>query len=905
MSARLVSTPELVSLLEPVAAQLTGGDGPRVVLVRARPAWPGPPTITIGGVVIRVVACGSVLAVRDALAGAGDEPLVVLTDRGDDELGSDVRARLLKRRTLTPDRWDAVCRLFGATRLDPRLSGLRWLPDELLAVAPVGGYARVPGGVLTLDAALGALAEQHLGLTDLRPDPAELLAWADRSDSPGRVVGAPQTVLDSLVDAIGETVPFAGELFAALRLGPGRDLVAVGLVCGVLYGADPTAQAVAAAARLEPRLGGRRLSLVAAQAWGVAAGRYLDERLSDLGVRDRILDQAENLLAQIDATELAVRSDYLRVGLRQRLAAAGVALTAALDPAAAPPTGLMMSPKVTLGGGSLRPMEAVADAVDAVDAHHLAGLEPRRAETLRLAERLVRWLRQSDGTTGDGPATLAALAVTYRDEFAWAGRARRLVRDGDPVPEVAAAYQAIVATTDDRHAQFNRHFAAALASDAVDLTHPGLLGVEHILDRVVAPLAEQAPVLVVVLDGMGWDVWHGLAGDLAARGWARCIDLSGVCDRPAVAALPTVTEVSRASLLAGRLVVGHQINEKAAFAAHPALVAASRPGKPPVLFHKVELAHPHGLAPAVTDALADMDRRVVACVVNAIDDHLLKGDQVRVDWDVANIHPLGALLESARYAGRAVVVTADHGHQLESQSTARVTEGAGERWRPAAGPAAGSDEVRLAGPRVLLGGGAVVAPWAEQIRYSASKRNGYHGGATAQEALVPLEVLMTGDPPAGWTLATRPRPMWWYRAGAAVVAASEAATLSAVPALPDPVEAAAPAAGQVPLFGREPTSWIDSLLSSDGLRDARARHPGRSVPDERLRTVLMALDVAGGRLTHAELAQATGTPDGRVRGLVAACARLVNVDGYPVLDDDGQIVTLDAALGRIQFGVSP
>ncbi|HEX4862498.1 MAG TPA: hypothetical protein VFV02_00400, partial [Acidimicrobiales bacterium] len=46
------------------------------------------------------------------------------------------------------------------------------------------------------------------------------------------------------------------------------------------------------------------------------------------------------------------------------------------------------------------------------------------------------------------------------------------------------------------------------------------------------------------------------------------------------------------------------------------------------------------------------------------------------------------------------------------------------------------------------------------------------------------------------------------------------------------------------------------------------------------------------------------TPDARVRGLVAACARLVNIDGYAVLDDDGQIVILDRSLARIQFGPS-
>ncbi|HEX4864742.1 MAG TPA: BREX-2 system phosphatase PglZ, partial [Acidimicrobiales bacterium] len=821
MAARTVSTPELVSLLEPLADQLRGaGNGPRVVAVRAQPVWTGPASITVAGVPVRVVACGSVLAVRDTLAGAGDEAVAVLTDRADDELGADLRARLIKRRALTPDRWDAVARLFGATRLDPRFSAQRWLPDELLAAAPVGGYPRVPGGVLTLDAALGALAEQHLGLTDLAPDPVRLLAWADRADSAGRFATTPQVVAERVVEVISETVPFAPALFAAMALGPGRDIVALGLVCGVLAAGDATPQAVAAAARLEGRLGGRRLSLAGAQAWGHAAGRYVDEHIGEPALRQRILDQAEALLTQIDAAELAICSEHLRLGWRQRLAAAGVALSEAL---AEPAT----------------PAETLSTAVDAVVDHRLALLEPRRVETLRLAERLVRWLRQPDPPS---PAlkvgeSLSSLARRYRDDIAWAGRARRLVRDGDAVPEVATAYQGLVTATDQRHAEFHRPFAVALARHGVDLSDPGMLGVEQVIDRVVAPLARLVPILLVVLDGMGWDVWHGLAHDLAGLGWNRCVDPDGMCQRPVVAALPTVTQVSRTSLLAGRLVVGQQNDEKAAFPTHPALLGVSRPGRPPLLFHKVELADAHGLAPAVSDAIAEGEQQIVACVVNAIDDHLLKGDQVRVDWDISHIHPLGVLLERARYAGRALVVTADHGHQLEAGSIARVAEGAGERWRTVSSPPAGADEVRLAGPRVLLGGGAVIAPWVEQVRYSASKRNGYHGGATATEALVPLEVLVAGEPPAGWTLAPWSRPRWWSRAGTAVAAAVAAA--ATIPASFEP--AVLIPTGQIPLFDREPVSWIDELLASEVLRDARARHAGRSVPDERLRAVLVAL----------------------------------------------------------------
>ena len=49
-------------------------------------------------------------------------------------------------------------------------------------------------------------------------------------------------------------------------------------------------------------------------------------------------------------------------------------------------------------------------------------------------------------------------------------------------------------------------------------------------------------------------------------------------------------------------------------------------------------------------------------------------------------------------------------------------------------------EIALTGPRVLLGGGRVVVPWREEIRYTR-RRAGYHGGASLAEMAVPVLVL--------------------------------------------------------------------------------------------------------------------------------------------------------------------
>ena len=43
----------------------------------------------------------------------------------------------------------------------------------------------------------------------------------------------------------------------------------------------------------------------------------------------------------------------------------------------------------------------------------------------------------------------------------------------------------------------------------------------------------------------------------------------------------------------------------------------------------------------------------------------------------------------------------------------------------------------------------VVMPWSEKVRY-ASRKNGYHGGATPQEVVVPLCVFSTSPCLEGW-----------------------------------------------------------------------------------------------------------------------------------------------------------
>ena len=63
-----------------------------------------------------------------------------------------------------------------------------------------------------------------------------------------------------------------------------------------------------------------------------------------------------------------------------------------------------------------------------------------------------------------------------------------------------------------------------------------------------------------------------------------------------------------------------------------------------------------------------LQKRVVGVVINAVDAHLLKGEQLDLRWTRDEIKVLPSLLYEARSARRVVVLLSDHGHLLENPS---------------------------------------------------------------------------------------------------------------------------------------------------------------------------------------------------------------------------------------------
>ncbi|MPY94612.1 MAG: BREX-2 system phosphatase PglZ [Acidimicrobiia bacterium] len=863
-----------------------------VVLVRADPAHP--PDVRVAGHTVTVRGSRSPLEVRALVArhadgagtgvGEGDEPdglLVILSDRDSHELGDDLVNRAAGRRIWPLDRWQAVKDLFGAQAVAADLGGKLHLVDALVEARPVDGYPPVRSGVLDKETALGALQQVYLGLS---PDVAtldRLITWALRPEAANRLNRVEAAVLADISEFLVERFGAgAGAVLAVLEAGRGADLVPLALVGGILHhpaagpreGAQVRLQfelsrAVRPAAWLE-------LSRAAERALAAA------DPAQSHGWRQR----AERLLGEVQASDAAHLSDELPSGFAQRLAAAASAL-AAWD--AAPEDHHLA--------------DAAHQAIERAARHRAAVPEADRVDRLHMAARLVR--RGRDPLAWGH--TLAEAGRAYQREGAWLDWARTLVSRGESAPGLAALYGTLTARFDTARRADNQAFARIGATAAGSLT-ADVVGVEAVLAGVVAPVAAEVPVLLVVLDGMSWANYAEIIQHLARVGWSPYRDgAGGLGDRPAVAALPTITEFSRTSLLCGELRSGSGDSEKRGFAAHQALIDVGTARKPPLLWHKRDL-RAGGLDSVPGDVLAaveDEKRRVVGVVINNIDERLKDVAQPPSGWGLDELDPLRWLLDAARRAGRAVVLTADHGHLLERATRQLPAPGSGgDRWRPTfEGARAGEDEITVTGPRVVAPGGSAVLPWAEDVRYAA-KHNGYHGGLTPQELFVPLAVLAAEDLLPGWEPVAVKPPAWWHHRPTAPPVAAGAATgqrkaPASQPTLFDAVEDQRPQPR--PTAPTEHEAWAAKVLVAlEPRRNARIR-----LRDEQAAALLAVLaEFAGQAVGESRLADLAGLAPTRVGGYLAQLQELINVDGYAVLTVLGGEARLDRPLLDRQLG---
>lgn len=967
MTGAATTAPRALRVSPPALRQRVGQQlrqhraGPRpVLLIGAEPVWPfEPDMIAEDGARMRVVPCGSVLAVWEQLtawhraepaaaeptgsepvraggaqarasAPAGGEPsptevLVLLTDLPERELGVGVLTGAFRQRIIGMEPWDLVAETFGAQALDTRLKSEGWAGEALLDAMPPEGWPRLSGTMLGRDHAFRLLATVRLGLDRLGLaaddlDAAALLRWTTLPGAADAVAALRPAEREGLLSWLASEYGRPARLLVRLyEAGHIADALPLGLVCAAVWSvAEP--EALRAQGRIEQYFGNGEVEPATVCAFAETATRVVEQLLraapgdTDHRTGTLVLDRAEELLLQFGAMETARHSTTLRTGFAHRADAVATAITTVLaDPAP-------------------QRIEAATATVAELADHILARWQPHRVERAEMALRLAGWLAtgtEPPGTVADGISGQITgggwvdLALAH----VWAGE--------DSHPGLQQAFRTVYERAARRRRELDRVFAERLADWTAAGTPSGsMLTVEQVLDQVVAPLVRtgERPVLLVVLDGMSAAAAVDLAEDLTRQHWLEYDPLANGAEgrrRAALAAVPSVTDASRASLLTGTLRRGGAEQERAGFETHPRWKA-----KPARLFHKGSIAGGAGevLDDDLEAALGDR-HTLVGVVLNTIDDALYQGREgFSPGWRIDQIGQLRSLLDHARYHGRAVVITSDHGHVLERGSSARaVTDAASARHRTDAAPPT-DGEVELSGPRVVPELGSeqrrVVALWDPDARY-LPRRAGYHGGASLAEMTVPvLAFLRLGAAtPPGWApLEPQQHPHWWTGAVPGAIATPEApletgpegappprqrkATgpkpADAHPSAPEKAATTPKPAGDTLFELPEPRtrSLVEAVLESETFASQHTNTP-RKVPLPKIRGALAALVDANGVLPTVVVAQRAGELPGRAHGFARTLQQVFNVDSYSVLSlvDDGRTLRLDLTLLREQFGI--
>ena len=482
-----MTAPSFSQIRAQVAAIRRHAADARVFGIQTPGRWTGELLRTAGDETYAIVQCDSPLAMRAALQEASPDvtALVLLTNLPDEQISSDIRVRLARRKFYPINNWQIVKELFQARYLDPRVAEHGWIAERLLEAVPAQGYPPVPSGVLDAETVWGILLA-GIGLGISRPDLVTLLKWSMDLENVQRYREAPETFREAAKDWIGQFAgPATATVLKCVVANQRPDALPIGLALAVLFSSEGVGKLDKAAGRIEKYLGQAKLDELVAKRWQAAATEIARLHLPDVTIRSGWLRRADEILEAIEADQYAYLSGTSPHGFAQRLARYGQALVAALDNAGADVP------------------EQVDVAYRQVAEHEQAKWErgSRCLQRVEMSARLVRWLfslRQA----GAGPA--ASFAVAAREQALAGGFvdwARHTLRGGEPVHELSDAYTRLVAKVLEASERHNQRFGKLLRDwTAAGAAGSEVLPVERVLDEVVAPLAEHTPVLVLVIE---------------------------------------------------------------------------------------------------------------------------------------------------------------------------------------------------------------------------------------------------------------------------------------------------------------------------------------------------------------------------------------------------------------------
>jgi len=683
----------------------------------------------------------------------------------------------------------------------------------------------------------------------------------------------------------GDSVRF---LIAAIDSEYGGDLVPLGVALGLVFDQKHhrNSKHQTARGRLERYFQHREIDAESARSWSRSAERIIDQMkdAEDSSLRRQLLNRIDVLLNDLGLNDQTWISRYSPLGLEQRYQQVGTALLRALD------------------GRRSSGLEEIRGGISSIREHLLGESDTERLARLEMACRLIRWLQTAEKESS--PQSLDAMVVAYHQDGGFIDWARNRLKESDECQEVRKAYEAILTRVEKWAESFEKDFTLQLQdwtrnenrSDRVTL-------IEDAITELVAPVAKQQSVLVLVLDGMSVATFRQLLQDILEHGWTEIVQEELSLPRPVLATLPSVTSISRRALFLGRLDPATNGTEEGEFKKNDLLFRESGSQMRPQLFKMGDLTSEAlgGVSSKVQEAIADKKCRVISVVINAIDDHLDSGKQVDLSWTRNAIRGLRVLLRLAAEAQRLVIMTSDHGHVLDfgTKSLPSTKGERGDRYRTSTGEVE-EGELEFDGRRIYQAGGVerVTLACSANVRYGKDKR-GYHGGANPQEVVVPVAILadVRNSVPEGWTEIPPYEPTWWR------IDSSESRPAPVAKPKPEKAVEGLELFEQAQAKLSDRPGWIAALLESP-LYQEEAKRAVRGAPSGEMMTKLLTcLDARAGNVVKQALAQELSMPPFRVDGLIQNVGRILNVDGYEVISIDraSDTVSLNVDLLRTQF----
>lgn len=833
-----------------------------VLLLRAAPEWRDEFTFITdltdprdpdgGPVTVTVAACPTVLAVIDALAderGPGHF-LAVLTPRESAELGDSLLARAMWPEVKPVNRWDLVGDAFDARFLDSRLtlSENRWLAESLLNAQPSGGWPKLAGPMLTLETALDRLAAVRFATGDTARDSgvdaAALLVWTGTAGAAdfGSLREAERT---GLIERLRQTAKPATDVVFGIERAAGdkqtKETVGGLIATGRIRDAIPFGLAVAALYGQDDALTAR----------GRAEERYLAGYVPAHETMRAFGEVAESLVIRWtdnghapEAADACERAERILAEL----------------------------------GGA----EAVGES-NVLE----TGLNARFAE---LAEALSRVISVADDIarpSGTKPSSesLGALADTE-------SALRRVTEHGRKLGRSAEVDAADAAVRLARWLMVPEDPPAVLADGAVRALRSWAW-------------AERAHTVVAKADTSRVPRLTAVYGTLQERVIARLASLAdalrkqagaGTEDSALLRTEEVLTRIARpvaerrlpVIVVLDGVTVGTVCELAEEFTRDRMWTETGRreDGREPVLFASSGSAD--WLATLLTGEVREVDQAAAA-----------ESAGFAAFWGRRKARLLRTE-ELVPEQNRSLAQAACDAVADASTVVGVVLSGSPEYLRPVL------DEARRAGRPVILLSGNHRGPLPEVV------------GSVI--TLLPSVSLR----PPGWYDydAYGHAPVWWdaqaLKAGMAGPGLPEQgprrASTRSKRAVPETDDDALFGVAEIVNTGPVPAEASASAAESPGLtvgmrvmrsqRIADQRKFLRRAPsDESAAALLDALDRAGGRLTRAEAAEAAGASPARMSGYIAQAIRLLNIDGYPVLQekDDGRTVVLNPQLLRQQF----